>query len=54
MICPDCKRVINEEERYLMSRDRDAEPPSWWPYAAGFLLFLVMVGAFQIASRIGS
>lgn len=38
MICPHCARTIREEERYLMSRDPDAEPPRWLVHAGWLIL----------------
>jgi len=48
MICPHCNHTIREEERYLMSRDPEAEWPAWGKYALYVLLFLVMVGLFSL------
>ena len=48
MICPHCNNTIREEERYLMSRDPEAEWPAWGKYALYVLLFLLLVGLFGL------
>lgn len=52
MICPHCAKTIREEERYLMSVDPDAEPPTWVkPLARYVLLFFVLVAVFALISH---
>lgn len=51
MICPHCNKTIREEERYLMSRDPDAEWPAWGKYALYLVLFLLMVGLFGLLAH---
>jgi hypothetical protein len=51
MICPHCNHTIREEERYLMSRDPEAEWPAWGKYALYVLLFLLLVGLFGLVAH---
>jgi hypothetical protein len=51
MICPHCNNTIREEERYLMSRDPEAEWPVWGKYALYVLLFLLLVGLFGLVAH---
>lgn len=52
MVCPHCTKTIAEQDRYLMSVDKDAELPSWAPAAMRLVaLFLVLVGVFALAAH---
>jgi hypothetical protein len=54
MICPHCNRTIREEQRYLMSRDEDAEPPRWARPALLVLLFLCLVATMSLLSHVSA
>jgi hypothetical protein len=51
MICPHCHNVIREEERYLMSRDKDAQWPRWAVPALWLMLFLFVVATLALFSH---
>jgi len=52
MICPHCNHTIREEERYLMSRDPDAQWPAWGKYGLYLLLFVFLVGMFALHASV--
>lgn len=52
MICPHCNHTIREEERYLMSRDPDAQWPAWGKYGLYLLLFVFLVGVFALHASV--
>jgi hypothetical protein len=54
MICPHCNQTIREEERYLMSRDADAQWPNWAVPAMWVMLFLFLVATLALFSHVVS
>jgi hypothetical protein len=52
MICPHCNRTIQEQERYMMSRDPHAPIPSWGKYGVYVILFVIMIGVFSLTAHI--
>ena len=53
MLCPKCGHTIREEQRYLMSRDPDAEWPSWGKYGIYLLAVVILAGLLSIAHAHG-
>jgi hypothetical protein len=51
MICPHCHETIREEQKYLMSRDENAEIPRWAAPALWVLLFLIVVATLTLFSH---
>jgi hypothetical protein len=51
MICPHCSNTIREEQRYLMSRDPEAEWPGWAVPALWVMLFLFLVATLTLFSH---
>jgi hypothetical protein len=54
MICPHCNQTIREEQRYLMSRDVDADWPRWAAPAMWGILFLFLVATLALFSHVVS
>jgi hypothetical protein len=48
MICPHCHRTIREEQRYLMSRDPEADTPAWTAAAITLLVGLGVIATVAV------